>query len=216
MLAVAGVSLAFPVRSFGAAQLAAGATTSAQPTSTNPQQRQLQITFDPRGDFNVTSFQLSVMFDPTFLEAMDLQFVDPYTQTTGHGPLTIDNTTGMISFIAGQAPVEQTQGGDVNIFLVNFQYLRDDTTFDDPFLIKIFASEANNDFIGLTQPDAPTAHFLVKPTDDPGIAPTVLFKSFNELAAEVAPMPQAWIGGVVLGSLVLLRRMIRRRRPIAG
>ena len=60
----AGIAAVFPVRTYGAAQLAAGAKTSAQPTATNPQQRQLQITFDPEteggnGPYNVTSFQLS-------------------------------------------------------------------------------------------------------------------------------------------------------------
>src|SRR5256885_3287745 len=86
-------SLAVPLFGYGAAQLAAGAKTSARPTSTNPQLRQMQITFDPDvlvggGDavgipsYNVTSFQLSVKFDQQFVSVLPaVQFVGPYTQT---------------------------------------------------------------------------------------------------------------------------------------
>src|SRR5438270_12704245 len=72
---------------FGAAQLAAGAKTSAAPTSTNPQQRQLQITFDPTfvntentADYHLDDFQLSVQYDATKLKVDSIFFVDPFTE----------------------------------------------------------------------------------------------------------------------------------------
>src|SRR5206468_6108646 len=91
------VGLGFPVWSRGAAQLAAGATTSAQPTSVIPSVRKMQLTFDPDveatsdvpgtrigGPYNVTAFQLSVQFDASKVHVAslsDIQFIAPYDET---------------------------------------------------------------------------------------------------------------------------------------
>src|SRR5438309_7151006 len=86
---------------FGAAQLKAGAKTSAQPTSTNPQIRACQLTFDPdliadaaggggggattqptNPDYHVNAFQLSVKYDQTKVQLDDLLFIAPFTEST--------------------------------------------------------------------------------------------------------------------------------------
>lgn len=86
--------IAFAPQAFAAAQLKAGAKTSAQPTATNPQQRQLQITFDPvqftpgegsegdpnTDDFRMNDFRLSVQYDPTVLSVQSIFFVPPFTE----------------------------------------------------------------------------------------------------------------------------------------
>src|SRR2546423_13212323 len=79
----------FATPAFGAAQLAAGAKTSAQPTATNPQQRQLQITFDPEfittttaPDYHLDNFQLSVQYDQSKLTVGSLFFVPPFTENS--------------------------------------------------------------------------------------------------------------------------------------
>lgn len=151
---------ALPSLSHGAAQLRAGATTSAQPTSTNPQLRQIQITFDPdvipdevstTGSFNVTGFQLSVQFDPGVVSVMssnDIRLAAPYsdsssTASVGAGPAATTtggpfNSSGLVSAIGGQAPVGATSPGDVNIFSITFT-LNSDVSLDQLMSFTIFA-----------------------------------------------------------------------------
>jgi hypothetical protein len=211
MLAVAGIASAFPIQGFAAAQLAAGAKTSAQPTSTNPQQRQLQITFDPRDELNVTAFQLSVSFDASKLEALDLKFIDPYAQAPT--PPQTDNTNGLITYIKGAAPVDQTKTGDVNIFYVDF-YVKEGVSLDKDLLdIKIFADKSRQDFIEVTDPAFPNdpIHETVdkSPSGLGGISETELIGTFNDFAAEV-PLPATWCGGLALALMVALYRVGRR------
>ena len=241
-------SLAAPLFSYGAAQLAAGAKTSAQPTSTNPQIRQMQITFDPdllvgdgNGDavtipsYNVTSFQLSVKFDQQFVSVLPaVQFVGPYTQTppvipgVGElgtdgvpppaGPATgavIDQTNGLISFIAGQAPVANTQPGDVDIFLVNFQ-LNPGVSLDQLLTFTIFANAANGDFIQGTDPATGQTAF----SDAAHVIPTTIVASFNDLTNQVngggssVPLPSGAAAGA-LAILLLGAHYARRLRCAA-
>jgi hypothetical protein len=227
---------ASPVCSFGAAQLAAGAKTSAQPTATNPQQRQLQITFDPEteggnGPYNVTSFQLSVQFDPTKVQVAsqsDIQLVGPYTDP---GPITevgegenppppsggstssvINNVGGFVRFIVGQAPVGNTQPGDVDIFSIIFT-LTGGTTFDDPLFFKIFADPAFGDFIGGTNPNDPSDTVT---TPAGLVVPTILQGSFNQFANQIAqgpaggvPLPAGlWAGAAAAGIVIVLRKRL--------
>jgi hypothetical protein len=237
---IAAVAAAFPVRSFAAAQLAAGAKTSAQPTSTNPQQRQLQITFDPEtegGSFNVTSFQLSVQFDPTKVQVSsqsDIQLVGPYTnpltevsESEGGPPPSgqsnssvINNQTGFVSFIGGQAPVGNTQPGDVDIFSIIFT-LTDGTSFDAPLFFKIFGDPGNNDFVGGTDPNNPN-NTITTPAGL--VIPTTLMGTFNTFANQVAqgpaggvPLPGALWTGVMAASVVIaFARRMRLRREAAA
>ena len=103
-LCVALLSLVLTHFSYGAAQLAAGALTSARPTSTNPQIRACQITFDPLmsagaspgattvplSTLALTNFKLSVQYDPSLLTVNDVKFLLPYVE---HNPLTTIGAT---------------------------------------------------------------------------------------------------------------------------
>jgi hypothetical protein len=219
LLAVAGIALAFPIRGFAAAQLAAGAKTSAQPTSTNPQQRQLQITFDPAvvpadstpstPDYNVTSFKLSVSYDAMKLKFKGVEFIDPY-----EGTLVDLHVPGEIT-LAGEAPFDETQPGDVNLFSINFE-LRSTapTAFDDTLHITIFADPTQGDFITGTPAFGPPV------TTDPGhIEETALVGSFNQFAAEIAgeaavPIPSVLPAAVCLFGIVAARRWVARPRRL--
>jgi hypothetical protein len=238
-------SIAAPLFSYGAAQLAAGATTSAAPTSTNPTLRQMQITFDPEvtvgGDddeiripsFNVTSFQLSVKYDQQFMTVIPpVEFVGPYTQTPG-GPLTelggegvpppagpatgaiIDQANGLISFIAGGAPVGNTQPGDVDIFLVNFQ-LKDGVSLDQILTFTIFANPVNGDFIEGTDPvSGDIAH-----SDAAHVIPTTIVGSFSDFTNQVnggssVPLPAGAGAGAFAAVLLLGVNYARRVRSAA-
>jgi hypothetical protein len=160
LLFSAFAALALPSLSYGAAQLKAGAKTSAQPTSTNPQLRQIQITFDPDvvpdeatpdgGSFNVTGFQLSVQFSPGVVSVMsssDIKLAAPYsnsisTDSVGAGPAATTtgpfNGSGLVSAIGGQAPVGATSPGDVNIFSITFT-LNSDVSLDQLMSFTIYA-----------------------------------------------------------------------------
>jgi hypothetical protein len=218
-------TLVFPIRSYAAAQLAAGAKTSAQPTSTNPQQRQLQLTFDPGdGHDHVTSFELTVQFDPATMyiaSLADIQLVDPYNGFgNGNGgnalpPPIIDNQDGLIMHIQGSAPIDKTQGGDVNIFSINF-HLKDGVSLSDTPLFFQINAKGDHDYIGFTDPDNPSGP-EVKVTGDGlavngAIEATTLVGTFNQLAAEVSPVPQAFWAGLALGGLIVLRKGLARLR----
>jgi hypothetical protein len=245
--AVVLVSLAAlsPVLAYGAAQLAAGAKTSAQPTSTNPSIRQMQLTFDPDvelpgavtgGPYNVTDFQLSIQFDPTKVHVAgpsDVQFVGPYTETplSESGPslvdplsaspantpasnVQIDNVNGFVHFISGFAPVGQTQGGDVNIFLINFM-LNGSTSLNDPLTFTIFGDPTRNDFIAGTNPNNPQDTAF---TPAAGIIPTTITGSFNQFAAQIAaaaaasaPLPAA-LGWPAIVAVALVAASASRLR----
>jgi hypothetical protein len=214
MLVLASLELLFPIHVFAAAQLAAGAKTSAQPTSTNPQQRQLQITFDPAvvpadetpstPDYNVTSFQLSVSYDSTKLTFLGVDFIDPYAPT-----LIKFTTPGEIT-LGGSAPFGMTEPGDVNLFLINFK-LKDTITLDDTLHITIFADSSQGDFItGTPKLGDPL-------TTQDGIQETALVGSLNQFTAELAaPTPSVLpAGGCLLGVLATWRLVASRRRSVA-
>src|SRR5438270_9107492 len=82
-----------PSLGYAAAQLKAGATTSARPTAAyGTQLYYLQLSFDPDlpASYNVDNFQLSVQYDYTKLDVAnsDIQFVYPFSETppiTGPG-----------------------------------------------------------------------------------------------------------------------------------
>jgi hypothetical protein len=181
-------ALALPSLSYGAAQLKAGAKTSAQPTSTNPQLRQIQITFDPDvvpdevvttggGSFNVTGFQLSVQFSAGIVSVLspnNIQLQAPYSNsitssvaganpaaTTSGGP-TVDNSTGLVSAVGGHAFVGTTSPGDVNIFSIIFT-LDNNISLDQIMSFTIFA-QTYGASVGAS-PAVPSSDDFVQGTD---------------------------------------------------
>lgn len=228
-----------PIFSYGAAQLRAGAKTSAQPTSTNAQLRQIQITFDPdvipeegtgteNATYNVTSFQLSVKFDPTKVQVLsqsDVQlfgpFVPPFagpaitaTPAIGVPNSNIDNVAGVINFIDGKTTLGQSSPGDVNIFTVTFNLLGT-TTLDDLLTFTILGDPApkddseSPDFI--TGTDPLTGFTLTSFGRD--ITPTTITSSFKGFAAQIAaagggvPLPTGFLAGsILLGSLAVFAK----------
>lgn len=190
-----------------AAQLAAGAKTSARPTATNPQLRQMQITFDPDVElpvahpdvpnYSVTSFQLSVSYDPDLVSFNNLFFAPPFQQTPG-SIFSNDPITGIVSNISGTASAASVPPGqDVDIFAINFT-LNPLTTFDDPLTFTIFASPIKSDFIAGTDP---TTNQTIQ-TDAAGVEPTTIIVSFNQATAITAPLPKsAYAGFATLAAL---------------
>src|SRR5437879_680465 len=124
-----------PSFSYGAAQLKAGATTSAKPTAAyGTSLYAIQLSFDPDvegGSFNVDGFRLSVQYDYTKIDVdnTNINFIAPFTETqpiiTGPGLLAASSahadfsTPGIIGNIAGDAPLAQTQPGDVYLFSID-------------------------------------------------------------------------------------------------
>lgn len=235
-----------PICSFGAAQLRAGAKTSAQPTSTNPQLRQIQLTFDPdvtpgagavdNATYNVTSFQLSVKFDPTKVQVLsqnDVQLFGPFVPDSGPGATVaipaigvptsnINNNSGLINFISGRAPLSQSSPGDVNIFTVTFNLLGT-TTLDDLLTFTIFGDFAPQDNSGtldfITGTDPLTGKTLTSFGRD--IAPTTITSSFNGFAAQIAaagggavPLPSGLSAGIVLLAAIVVVRVKRISTPL--
>ncbi len=225
LTSIAGAFLAVllaPSLSYGAAQLAAGAKTSAAPTSTNPQQRAIQISFDPdvipdtgNGPYNVDAFQLSVQYDFSKVDvsSTDIEFISPFTETNNliTGPAGIAasssfanfSTPGIIGNIAGNAPLAQTMPGDVYIFLVNFT-LKPGVSFDEDLLtFTIFADPTKGDFIHGTNPNDPTD---TAESQGAAVIPTTIVGTYNQLAAQV-PLPSVFPAGLfAFGLLALWRR----------
>lgn len=127
LILAAGLScLGLPVSVYAAAQLAAGATTSARVTATNPQLRQIQMTFDPAiaplstGPFyNVTGFSLSLTWDSNVLTYVpgSLQYCAPFSPVT-YQPVS---SPGQLKNIAGEADPSMTSPGDVDLFSAWYQ-----------------------------------------------------------------------------------------------
>ena len=113
-----------------AAALASGAKTSAAPTSTNPQIRQMQITFDPGTDLNVQGYKLDIGYDTSkvFLVGGSISFIDPFVNNANTGS---DNGTGLITGITSSTNRASTVPGDVNLFTATFGWL-DTTALDTP------------------------------------------------------------------------------------
>jgi hypothetical protein len=221
--ALAGAFLAIllaPSFSYGAAQLAAGARTSAAPTSTNPQQRAIQISFDPEieasSSFNVDSFRLSVQYDFTKIDVGpgDINFIGPFTETnntlfspTGPGIAASSfaadfSTPGIIGNIAGNAPLALTQPGDVFLFSINFT-LKPNVSFNDDILTFTIFANSTGDFIHGTDPNNPNNTAESTGVD---VIPTVLVGTYNQLAAQV-PLPSVFpAGALAVGLLAIWRR----------
>jgi hypothetical protein len=215
------VSLMLCHSSYGAAQLASGAKTSAQPTSTNPQIRSCQITFDPGVPlYSLTSFKLSVQYDAQFLTVNDIQFIDPFVQTNAVGTIsnfdvaptiTIDSVAGLISGIAGHTSDVSRPGEDVNIFLVDFT-LKSDVPLDTVLTFTIFADGPKGDFVAGTDPL--TGDVLVT-----GAAPTTIQFAYNDPADFVvlgAPLPSTAVAGIAILGLAFGWHFIRRRNVVCA
>ena len=112
-----------------AAQLKAGAKTSAAVTATNPALRQIQMTFDPEivssvltlDLYNVQSFDLGLTWDPTLITYVpgSVSYIAPFAApVTGAGPTL---APGVLSGITGTAPRASTVPGDVDLFSAWFQ-----------------------------------------------------------------------------------------------
>jgi hypothetical protein len=96
---ILGLMIAGAQRTYGAAQLKSGAKTSAKPTSTNPEEREIQITFDPAASgssvvqdpgYDVDAFQLSVSYDPTLMTLQDVNLLTPFQNpAAGGGVVTL-------------------------------------------------------------------------------------------------------------------------------
>jgi archaellum component FlaG (FlaF/FlaG flagellin family) len=151
---------------YAAAQLKAGAKTSAAPTSTNPQERAIQITFDPAvipdsetdgpptdTGYDVNAFQLSVSFDSSLMTVGSINGVGPFndvSSTPENPPSDIstaqpaDLSSGLLD-ISGDTGDDPTAAGpgDVNIFSVTF-ILNSDVSFDTALNFSIFGSDDPN------------------------------------------------------------------------
>jgi hypothetical protein len=230
---VALLALGLSDRAYAAAQLRAGAKTSAAPTSTNPQLRQIQLTFDPDvvpaattpldSPYAVTAFRLSVKYDPQYVSVQDVLFVPPFVETGGAtgGAATTgtpgqnfvnDPAAGLVSFIQGSAsPQNVPAGQDVNIFAMDF-VLNRTTNFDTPLTFTIFANPATGDFIQGTNPSQPNDQITTFPA---GITPTTLVLTFNQATdqANGTPLPSGAAAGMTtLAGLAAAGVMCRRRR----
>jgi len=210
--------LAFAFNTFAAAQLAAGAKTSAAPTSTNPQIRQMQISFDPDvaplepqvhpnvGNYAVTSFQLSVSYDPNLVTVKQLNFLAPYQLTAGTQPQN-DAAAGIISTINGNAPIAAvagTAGQHVDIFTIDFT-LNNGVSFSTPLPFTIFGA-VNNDFITGTDPsDNSTLTSKNLQQGDTNIEPTSINFTYQQMI-DATPEPASL---ALLGFAIPL--LVRRR-----
>jgi hypothetical protein len=203
---------------FAAAQLKAGATTSAKPTSTNPQQRAIQITFDPTvtpdslagpppddsdPGYDVTDFQLTVTYDTSLVTLQDTSLVGPF-ESPDDSELASPAVPTLGSFtIAGSTNGDPTAAGpgDVNIFLADFT-LNPGVSFDTPLTFTIDASGAG-DFVEGYDPF--TNSYAT--STGPDVVQTVLTVSFNQATAQTGggggsstPLPAgAWAGLLALG-----------------
>lgn len=226
------VCLVLTQRALAAAQLKAGATTSAQPTSANPQLRQIQMTFDPDVSpapsitpcdtpYSLTSFQLSISYDLSLVTLEDIQFVDPYTQNpqgepqVAHPSLSpasyyLNNTdTGIVNYISGQASANQVPAGqDVNIFTADF-VLNQGVSFNTPLTFTIFGDPNAGDFMTGTNPNDPQDQITSSAAD---IVPTTYTGTFTEAttSANPAPLPSGALAGLLTLALLAAGTAIRR------
>jgi hypothetical protein len=210
--------LAVAPNSYAAAQLKAGAKTSAQPTSTNPSLRQIQITFDPSispgivvdNGYDVDAFQLSVSYPANLMTVSDVELVNPFINGgnaagPGASPATTPETGyvndpvgGTISDISGVTPTNTAAGpGDVNIFYVDFT-LDPGVSFDQELDFSLYANAANGDYISGYDPSTLSS----TSTGADGIQSASVATTFNE-----APEPAC----LAFASLVLIS-LCRRHR----
>ena len=195
------LALLFAQSTRAAAQLASGAKTSAQPTSTNPQIRQMQITFDPDivplsqnahpnvgGPYAVSSYDLSVQYDPNLVSESAVDFVAPYTMTTD---FQNDPAGGFLNGVAGSAPFDEvagTAGKDVNIFIVTFT-LNPGVDFNTPMSFTIFG-RPNVDFItGVDPSDNSTLTSQNTAQDPNAIEPTTINLTYQQMIDATTPEP---------------------------
>lgn len=206
----------------GAAQLASGAKTSAAPTSTNPQIRQMQISFDPDvapldvaahpdvGNYAVTSFQLSVQYDPSAVAVKQVNFLAPYQLTAGTQPQN-NAAAGIVSTINGQAPlaaVAATAGQHVDIFTIDFT-LNNGISFNTPLSFTIFGA-VNSDFITGTDPSDNSQLTSTNTQQNPtAIEPTTINMTYQQMIDATTPEPASL---ALLGLSIPL--LVRRRKVI--
>lgn len=233
---VALLTLAGTQSNFGLAQLASGSKTSAAPTSTNPQIRQCQITFDPAitagpgasavPTFSVTDFKLSVQYNPAQLSLIDIFFIPPFNEnspliggaTPGAAPAQaanfINNTsTGIINNISGFAPPDpKTAGQDVNIFYADFQ-LNEGVPTNVPLSITIFADPNDPTGPDFTQGTDPSTGNTVTTPPTGVVEPTTIAFTFDEMTniANGTPLPASASAGALTLGLLAGWRLLRRR-----
>ena len=219
--------LAFsPSQAHAAAALAKGLT-SAAVTSTDPQQRQIQLIFDPsisgpgpNTALNVQAFDLSVSFDMTKLDVTKVSFVAPFIPT-GSGKGNDDESEdgsehekhggGNLSLqdVTAFAPPKLTMPGDVNLFSATFT-LKPGVSIDTP-LTFTFGAGPNGFLIGVD----PNNHF--KPTlyTADQIVSTTIVASVAQ--GQITPLPPVLaMSGAGLAGLFGLTWLNRRRRTTAA
>ena len=214
LLAICALMMFGAQSAFAAAQLKAGAKTSAKPTSTNPQERAIQITFDPTvtpdsvggppppdtdPGYDVTDFQLTVTYDTSLVTLQDASLVGPFETPDDDEASPAIDTLGSFT-IAGSTNGDLTAAGpgDVNIFLADFT-LNPGVSLDTPLTFTIDGS-GPDDFI--TGYDPFTGQFAT--STDPDITPTVLTVTFNQATAQTgggggasAPLPAGALPGLL-------------------
>jgi len=193
---------------YAAAQLKAGAKTSAAPTSTNPEEREIQITFDPDitpaddvtdPGYDVDAFQLSVSFDASLMTVGSINGSGPFNDisSTTENPVYISAaqpasvSSGLLD-ISGDTGEDPTAAGpgDVNIFSIT---LNSDVSFDTALNFSIFGSDDPNDEsdsdAGVASPSFSSCDFIqgydpstgqYATTYGSNITPTSLTTTFNQ------------------------------------
>ena len=91
---------------------------------------------------NVEEFQIDVAFDPTRAKFSELNYIDPYVQTTSPDLSRLGD--GLLQDVAGRSKFSPPPTGEVDIFSVIFEDLRPDLD-PVPVFFTVFASD--NDFI---------------------------------------------------------------------
>jgi hypothetical protein len=214
---------------YAAAQLRAGAKTSAAPTSTNPQQRAIQITFDPvvtpdsesgpppnDPGYDVDAFQLSVGYDSNLMTIGSVDMVSPFgtpSISAGISAAVVPGGTLSVSGDTGNDPTAAGPG-DVNIFSVTF-ILNSDVSFDQALNFSIFGSNGTPSELVGASPSQNTGSDFIEGYDPltgqyldtfgSDITPTFITTTFNQATQATgggssAPLPAgAWAGMLALG-----------------
>ena len=205
LTAAAGVL--FPQISQAAAQLHAGAKTSAAITATSPAARQIQMTFDPDIVGNATSgnyplyvqsFQLGLSWDSTYLSYVpgSLTYIDPFYNPSESTPSA--TTIATLSGIQGAASSDSLVPGDVNLFSAWFQ-LQPGVPLDQIVSVT-FGAQSQDDYITGANPSDPSNSDLYETLYGPGAIQSAT--ASGSVQAGAVPLPAGgWAGLASLAAL---------------